>query len=75
MDRNHPDYQPGDPHGFENTVEQTYRAIDREVGKMIAAAGDQTRVIVFAPHGTGQLSHASWNLNEMLQRRRSAKAA
>jgi hypothetical protein len=45
-------------------LEQTYRAIDREIGEMVEAAGERTRVLVFAPHGMGQLSHASWNLNE-----------
>jgi predicted AlkP superfamily phosphohydrolase/phosphomutase len=67
MDPTHPDYQPGDPLGFENTMERTYQAIDREIGEMVEAAGERTRVLVFAPHGMGQLSHASWNLNEMLE--------
>ncbi len=67
MDPTHPDYKPGDPLGFEDTMERTYRAIDREIGKMVEAAGDRTRVLVFAPHGMGQLSHASWNLTELLE--------
>lgn len=82
MDPAHPHYQPGDPLGFEDTVEQTYRAIDREIGKMAEQAGEHTRIMVFAPHGMGQLSHASWNLNEMLElwgfasgERRAAPAA
>jgi predicted AlkP superfamily phosphohydrolase/phosphomutase len=66
MDPAHPDHRPGDPFGFEDTVEQTYRAIDREIGQMAEQAGEQTRILVFAPHGMGALSHASWNLNEML---------
>ena len=67
MDPTHPDYQPGDPLGFEDAVEQAYRAIDREIGAMADLAGERTRVLVYAPHGMGQLSHASWNLNEMLE--------
>jgi predicted AlkP superfamily phosphohydrolase/phosphomutase len=67
MDPAHPDYRPGDPMGFEDTIEQTYRAIDREIGKMVEQAGEHTRIMVFAPHGMGPLSHASWNLNEMLE--------
>jgi predicted AlkP superfamily phosphohydrolase/phosphomutase len=66
MDPTHPDYQPGNRLGFEDTLEKTYRAIDREIGEMVEAAGERTRVLVFAPHGMCQLSHASWNLNEML---------
>jgi predicted AlkP superfamily phosphohydrolase/phosphomutase len=67
MDPEHPDHEPSDPLGFEDAVERTYRAIDHEIGKMIEEVGEQTRVLVFAPHGMGQLSHASWNLNEMLE--------
>ncbi len=67
MDPTHPEYEPGDPLGLEDTVEQAYRAIDREIGEMMDVAGERTRVIVYAPHGMGQLSHASWNLNEMLE--------
>jgi predicted AlkP superfamily phosphohydrolase/phosphomutase len=66
MDPTHPDYRPSDPLGFENTMERAYQAIDREIGEMVEAAGERTRVLVFAPHGMGQLSHASWHLNEML---------
>ena len=67
MDSSHRDHRPGDPLGFEDTVEQIYRAIDREIGEMVEQASENTRAIVFAPHGMGQLSHASWNLNEMLE--------
>ena len=47
-------------------VEATYRAIDREIGAMIAGAGPDVRVMVVAPHGMGPLSHASWHLSEIL---------
>jgi predicted AlkP superfamily phosphohydrolase/phosphomutase len=67
MDPAHPDQRRGDASGFEDTVEQIYRALDREIGKMAEQAGKHTRVMVFAPHGMGQLSHASWNLNQMLE--------
>lgn len=66
MDPKHPDHEPGDPHGLEDTMLATYQAIDREIGRMAEEAGPDTRVMVFAPHGMGLLSHASWNLNEML---------
>ena len=66
MDPSHPLHEESDPEGLADTVEQTYRAIDREIGEMLEVAGRQTRAFVFAPHGMGPLSHASWNLNEIL---------
>ena len=60
-------HDKNDAEELADTIERTYCAIDREIGEMIALAGDQTRVLVFAPHGMGSLlSHASWNLNEIL---------
>jgi predicted AlkP superfamily phosphohydrolase/phosphomutase len=67
MDKRNLAHPASDPHGFADTIEQTYRAIDHEVGEMIALAGDRTRVVVFALHGMAALSHASWNLNEILE--------
>jgi predicted AlkP superfamily phosphohydrolase/phosphomutase len=67
MDPEQPGHDPLDKLGFADTLERTYQAIDAEIGRMIDAAGEQTRVLIFAPHGMGQLSHASWNLNEMLE--------
>ena len=49
------------------TVHETYEAIDREVGEMIAAAGPDATTMVFAAHGMGPLHHASWNLPEILR--------
>jgi predicted AlkP superfamily phosphohydrolase/phosphomutase len=66
MDPSYPLHSENDPQGLSDTIRQTYRAIDREIGEMIALAGDQTRVLVFAAHGMGRLCHASWNLNEIL---------
>ncbi len=66
MDPQHPDHEAGDPHGLEDTMLATYQALDREIGEMADQAGPDTRVLVFAPHGMELLSHASWNLNEML---------
>ena len=58
----------GDRSGLGDTVQKTYQAIDREIGEMLEIAGESTRTFVFAPHGMGPLSHASWNLNEILDR-------
>lgn len=47
-------------------LEEVYRAIDREVGAMIEAAGPGVRVYAVSAHGMGPLRHASWNLPDML---------
>ena len=48
------------------TVEEVYRAVDREVGALAELAGHDTRVMLVAAHGMGPLRHASWNLNQIL---------
>jgi predicted AlkP superfamily phosphohydrolase/phosphomutase len=48
-------------------IQQLYEALDRELGELIATAGSQMRVLVFALHGMGELAHASWSLNEILE--------
>jgi predicted AlkP superfamily phosphohydrolase/phosphomutase len=66
MDRSHPWHDPEDRHQLASTIEEVYRAIDREIGMMIEAAGPDTLVYVFSPDGMGPLYHASWNLPEIL---------
>jgi predicted AlkP superfamily phosphohydrolase/phosphomutase len=66
LDATHPLHDPQDRHGLADTIETVYRAIDREVGEMIEAAGPGVRVYAFAAHGMGPLYHASWNLPEIL---------
>jgi predicted AlkP superfamily phosphohydrolase/phosphomutase len=66
MDPSYPQHSETNTQGLADTVEQTYRAIDREIGQMVALAGNETQVFVFAAHGMGPLYHASWNLNEIL---------
>lgn len=66
MDPSYPGYDDGNAEGLGDTIERAYRAIDREIDEMISAAGDDTRVFVFAGHGMGPLRHASWNLNQIL---------
>jgi predicted AlkP superfamily phosphohydrolase/phosphomutase len=66
MDATHPRHDPEDPHQLAGTIEEVYRAIDREVGELIEAAGPGVRVYAVSPQGMGPLYHASWNLPEML---------
>lgn len=66
MDPSHPAHDPRDPYEVADTIEQAYRAIDREIGEMLTIAGPETRVYVVAPHGMGPLAHGSWHLSEIL---------
>jgi len=66
MDERHPHHPSTASRGLADTIEQTYRAIDHEIGEMIRLVGDRTRVVMFALHGMAALSHASWNLDEIL---------
>jgi predicted AlkP superfamily phosphohydrolase/phosphomutase len=63
MDPSWPDYRDGE---LADTIESAYRAVDSEIDRMLAVAGDQTRVLAVAAHGMGPLYHASWNLDQIL---------
>jgi predicted AlkP superfamily phosphohydrolase/phosphomutase len=56
--------EDGDAQG--GTMEEVYRAIDREIGEMLALLDPSTRVLIVSGHGMGPIFHASWNLPEML---------
>src|SRR5205085_1133842 len=62
----HPLHDATDRRGVAGTMEEAYRAIDREIGTLIADAGPDTRIMIVAPHGMGALAHASWHLSEIL---------
>jgi predicted AlkP superfamily phosphohydrolase/phosphomutase len=53
-------------HEFDTTMEDVYRAVDREIGEMIKLVDADTRVMIVSGHGMGPIFHASWNLPEML---------
>lgn len=53
--------------GTGSAIEDVYRAIDREIGETIAAAGEGVRCIIFAGHGMGPMFHATWNLTQILE--------
>jgi predicted AlkP superfamily phosphohydrolase/phosphomutase len=54
--------------GLDGAIEDVYRALDREIGEMVALAGEGVRVFVVSGHGMGPIFHASWNLSEILGR-------
>ena len=47
-------------------METVYQAVDRQLGEIVKLAGPEVRCLVFSGHGLGPMSHASWNLQEML---------
>ncbi len=67
MDSSYPRHDPENRHQLADTIEAVYRAIDREVGAVIEAAGPGVRVYAVSAHGMGPLYHASWNLPDMLE--------
>jgi predicted AlkP superfamily phosphohydrolase/phosphomutase len=65
-DESHPRHAEAVAAGIDGAIEEAYRAIDRELGEMIALAGPQAQVMVVSAHGMGPLYHASWNLPEII---------
>lgn len=68
LDSTHPRHPRVDAHGFADSVEQVYKAVDHELGEILALAGPDIICMVLAAHGMGPLYHASWNLPEILNR-------
>jgi predicted AlkP superfamily phosphohydrolase/phosphomutase len=67
-DATNPGYDPADSQGFRDTIKTVYQAVDRQVGEMLTLVGPEVRCLVFSGHGMGPMNHASWNLQEMLDR-------
>lgn len=63
MDPAHPQFEPGNP--YVDAIERIYRRVDRAVGALLSAAGDQATAIVMSDHGFGPL-HGIVNLNILL---------
>ncbi|HYM05730.1 MAG TPA: alkaline phosphatase family protein [Terriglobales bacterium] len=68
LDATHPRHDPADTHGLRDTIESVYRAVDRQVGQLVNLAGPETRCLIFSGHGMGPIWHASWSLQEILNR-------
>ena len=66
VDASHPRNQESIRDNFAETIEEVYRALDREIGEMLSLVDQNTRVMVISGHGMGPIFHASWNLPEML---------
>jgi predicted AlkP superfamily phosphohydrolase/phosphomutase len=66
VDASHPRHEESIRDNLAETIEEVYRALDREIGEMLALVDSTTRIMVIAGHGMGPIFHASWNLPEML---------
>ena len=66
VDSSHSRHEESVNDDFAGTMEEVYRAIDREIGEMLSLVDSTTRVMVVSGHGMGPIFHASWNLPEML---------
>jgi predicted AlkP superfamily phosphohydrolase/phosphomutase len=66
VDASHPRHEESVDDGFAGTMEEVYRAIDKEIGQMLELIDPDTRVMIVSGHGMGPIFHASWNLPEML---------
>lgn len=66
LESTHAGYEEARQNGLSEAIEEVYRAIDREIGTMLEAVDQGTRIMVFAAHGMGPLRHASWNLQQIL---------
>jgi predicted AlkP superfamily phosphohydrolase/phosphomutase len=65
MDETHPQHDPGAPERYKTAILDLYRRIDKWVGELVAAAGDEVNVVVVSDHGAGPLYRDVF-LNEWL---------
>ena len=66
FDSSHPNYDPSDRHGFRDTLQLVYQAIDQELCQLVELAGPDAGCLLFSGHGMGPNWHASWNLQQIL---------
>jgi predicted AlkP superfamily phosphohydrolase/phosphomutase len=66
MDPKHPKYEPG---AFTNAIHEYYRAIDAEIGTLLARVDDNTAVLIVSDHGAKRMDGGVC-INEWLLRER-----
>jgi predicted AlkP superfamily phosphohydrolase/phosphomutase len=67
-DPNHPKHDPEVATAVGDPVLDVYRAVDAGLGRLLAAADDDTTVAVFASHGMGAHHDPTFLLDAMLER-------
>jgi predicted AlkP superfamily phosphohydrolase/phosphomutase len=66
-DPKHPRHDPKVARDLGDPIRDVYRAIDEALGRLIAAAGADTQVLVFASHGMGPHYDGTFLLGKMLR--------
>lgn len=65
MDETHPQHDPAAPARYQTAILDLYKRIDRWVGELVSAAGDDVNIVVMSDHGAGPLYRDVF-LNEWL---------
>jgi predicted AlkP superfamily phosphohydrolase/phosphomutase len=66
LDPGHPHHDPRGRERFGDAILRVYRAVDREVGRLVDAAGPDTPVMVLSDHGAGPAGGHAFHINEHL---------
>jgi predicted AlkP superfamily phosphohydrolase/phosphomutase len=67
-DASHPRHDPRLAAELGDVLLEVYRAVDASLGRLLARAGDETRVFVYCSHGMGPRYDATASLDEVLRR-------
>lgn len=65
MDPTHPRHDPNAPEHYKSAILDLYQRLDYWVGQLVAAAGEDTNIIIMSDHGAGPLYRDVF-LNEWL---------
>ena len=68
LDPEHPWHSPRAPQALQCAIQATYQAIDKGIGRLVAAAGPDAAVLVLASHGMGPYIGGPRLLSEVLVR-------
>lgn len=65
MDETHPKHDPQAPARYKTAIRDLYQQIDRWIGEIMAAAGEDVNIVIMSDHGAGPLYRDVF-LNEWL---------
>ena len=65
MDQSHPQHDPAAPVRYQTAIRDLYELVDKWVGRIVEAAGEDSNVVVMSDHGAGPLYQDVF-LNEWL---------
>jgi predicted AlkP superfamily phosphohydrolase/phosphomutase len=67
-DPSHPQHDPLRSPTYADAIKEAYKAVDYEVGRLSALAGEDALIVVMSDHGFGP-QHKTFRLNEWLRQR------